>query len=196
VSRDYENHGWRHARKPRGTDPTPIDGGAVEWAVAYGHLAVPSPGTQTYFDLSGFAAYGGNDESGLYYLGLGTGPLSAIHGLRINEVGAYRAYWQFEVAGTSGDKVRGNYAGEAGFSGLWALANTTSVDFDTVQFAGAALNIQFVKLIFIGGNVDSTPVPSGIFPSVEGVGGAVSDFTADVTLFIERLSDTYTGFPP
>lgn len=186
---DYVQHG--HRRHRRGTDPI-LEGVDVEWALVKGDVSAAGP-AQTYIDLSSFSAYKGNDETGLYSLNLGTGGLSAIHGIAIHDSGVYRAWWAYDFVATAGETLVGNYAGELGVSASWVFQNGQGLD-DRVVIDSTHFRVRFARMIFVDGPIWTGPAPTfprTTFPSAT-VSSGTHTFDAEVSILIERMSAEYT----
>lgn len=190
---DYLQHGSRH--RPDGTDPIPGLGSSVfPFIVANGSVIVSSsPASSHYVDLSLYAT----SDSSVFSVALGTGGLSAVHGVTISEAGVYRAWFDFEFSGaTNGDTLIAEAAGSLGgtFS-HWAFSNTnqkddTRVVYSTTALTGAA-KVQYSRVIYAGGVFDpSSSFPEGFF--VSGRSPAALNFTLTANVLVEQLSTSYT----
>lgn len=183
-------HGPTHLAD--GQDPIPgLRSSPLEVIIAYGNITPGSGATPAYIDLFNYAT---SDES-VFTLQLGTGGLSAIHGIAIHEEGIYRSWslWQVD-SGTVGDTLEGDLDVRNANTSFWSFANTQGTE-NQVVFANSPLlnKISYANLFYIGGAGGPTPVvlPALIFSNALSVGG--HNYHIEFEIVVERLATSYTS---
>lgn len=191
--RDYLQHGRRHLEK--GSDPIPgLRYCPTEFMVASGDL-VASGATPAYVDLDTWAT----SSEDVFTLELGTGGLSATHGLAIHEEGVYRvwAVWRVD-SGTDGDTLEGELDIRSANVSFWSFGNTqlspnTQVVLDLTGPPNNEL-IQTAAVLYIGGSAGPAgPVVLPAFVFVNALSQGGNAYHIEFTLLVERLAKAYTS---
>lgn len=182
-------HGRDHL--PGGSDPIPRLRGA--WALYGGN------GGSTVTD-SGLTYVGidwwtwGPASQDPFSLGAGTGILTGLDGLQIDQDGVYKVSVFAGILGTSGDEFELTLPG---FFAEWTGLNTQAEFFGRVKLgaldpAEEAKYVAFQQMAFVGGSLSFASVAPWLsVPRVQQVAGSGSFTVAPIEILVELMSLDY-----